>query len=306
MRTAAGSFYLAVFALLSASSHASPQTSDKPSSQASTPCSLEPDALVSDACVSYSTLNSLNRNLLPYVRSITKDTDFFAYYRLNLYNKHCPFWDDNASLCGNIACAVNTITNETDIPPIWRAEELSKLEGLKAHHPGREGRTQAKPLHGELGENVGETCVLEYDDECDERDYCIPEDERASAKGDYVSLVDNPERFTGYQGEGAHMVWEAIYRENCFSRPSNTEQKNGLARANPLLGMTPGGLQQGRAPFELRRVMAEHGRQQGLSHFPQSSRLALSSMTNVWRRGCSTASYPGCTPVSQLTCATTT
>lgn len=71
---------------------------------------------------------------------------------------------------------------------------------------------------GELGANVGETCVVEYDDECDERDYCVPEDESSAGKGDYVSLVDNPERFTGYSGPSAHQVWEAIYRENCFSK----------------------------------------------------------------------------------------
>lgn len=92
------------------------------------------------------------------------------------------------------------------------------MEGPKAAHPGRqlqEERGPEKPLQGTLGEDVGESCVVEYDDECDERDYCVPEDESASAKGDYVSLVDNPERFTGYAGKD---VWDAIYRENCFSK----------------------------------------------------------------------------------------
>ena len=125
-------------------------------------------------------------------------------------------------MCGNRACAVDTLDSEEDIPFVWRAEELSKLEGPKAAHPGRQlqkERGTERPLQGTLGEDVGESCVVEYDDECDERDYCVPEDERASAKGDYVSLVDNPERFTGYAGEGAHMVWDAIYKENCFTTP---------------------------------------------------------------------------------------
>jgi ERO1-like protein beta len=126
-------------------------------------------------------------------------------------------------MCGNIACAVNTLDNEEDIPLIWRADALGKLEGPKAGHPGkklRKERKPEKPLQGMLGDDVGESCVVEYDDECDDRDYCVPEDESATAKGDYVSLVDNPERFTGYSGEGAQMVWDAIYRENCFSRSS--------------------------------------------------------------------------------------
>jgi len=31
-----------------------------------------------------------------------------------------------------------------------------------------------------------------------------------------VDLKDNPERFTGYSGPSAAMVWKAIYEENCF------------------------------------------------------------------------------------------
>lgn len=183
---------------------------------------ISPRAIVSDACASYSTLEKLNQKVKPAVDELTKETDFFSYYRLNLFNKKCPFWNDENGMCGNIACAVNTIDNEEDIPKIWRASELSKLEGPSAKHPGKTVQKERpkRPLQGLLGENVGESCVVEYDDECDERDYCIPEDESASGKGDYVSLVHNPERFTGYAGDGAKMVWDAIYRENCFQKTS--------------------------------------------------------------------------------------
>ena len=118
------------------------------------------------------------------------------------------------------------------MPKIWRAEELSKLEGPKAAHPGRQLQKERgiqKPLQGTLGENVGESCVVEYDDECDDRDYCIPEDESATAKGDYVSLVDNPERFTGYAGMD---VWDAIYKENCFSKESQISSAPQRGRSN--------------------------------------------------------------------------
>lgn len=125
-------------------------------------------------------------------------------------------------MCGNIACAVNTLDNEDDIPTVWRARELGRLEGPKAEHPGREEQEarREKPLQGGLGDDVGESCVVEFDDECDERDYCVREDETSVAQGDYVSLVDNPERFTGYSGPGPLQVWNAIYRENCFSKPA--------------------------------------------------------------------------------------
>jgi ERO1-like protein beta len=222
------------------------------------PTQINPRAIVSDACVSYSTLDNINRQLQPSLISITQTTDFFAYYRLNLFNKQCPFWEDSNGMCGNIACAVNTLDNEEDIPPIWRADALGKLEGPKAGHPGKklqEERGPKRPLQGMLGDDVGESCVVEYDDECDERDYCVPEDESATAKGDYVSLVGNPERFTGYSGEGARQVWDAIYRENCFSRASFPHAASqGMPQSNLL----------GPAVLDLKSVLRERARQEAL------------------------------------------
>jgi len=209
--------------------------------------------MVADACTSYSALDKLNAELAPSLNDITQNTDFFAYYRLNLYNKVCPFWNDESSICGNRACAVETIEDERNVPPIWRAEELSKLEGAKAQHPGRKlqkERPAKRPLQYQLGENVDESCVLEDDDECDERDYCVPEDEGAAGKGDYVSLVNNTEKFTGYSGPGAWQVWDAIYKENCFS--SKTPQaKTGGAGAGGVL----------QAANSLKTVFQEYGRQ---------------------------------------------
>ncbi|KAL9107654.1 MAG: hypothetical protein Q9227_007461 [Pyrenula ochraceoflavens] len=244
MRSAAHVFYLAVYTLFSPA-HGKSQTARNSRTEGSSSCAvgsasrsssarpsriiysrrinqIDPKAIVSDACATFSTLDTLNAELAPSLGDLTQNTDFFAYYRLNLFNKVCPFWDDANSMCGNRACAVDTLENEADIPPIWRAEELSKLEGLRASHPGKKQqaeRPKAKPLQGMLGEDVDESCVLEVDDECDERDYCVPEDEGASAKGDYVSLINNTERFTGYAGLSAHHVWDAIYKENCFSKP---------------------------------------------------------------------------------------
>lgn len=288
MRTAAHVFYLAVFSLLGSShaaSHAAPSKSKSPppnvcdvskrSSSSLTPpyshnpnttFQLEPGAIVSDACASYSTLEQLNEAIHPYLSSITKDTDFFSHYRLSLYSKKCPFWDDENGICGNVACAVNTLDNEEDIPLVWRAKELGKLEGPTAQHPGKKQQREERrrPLQGSLGENVDESCVVEYDDECDERDYCIPEDETASAKGDYVSLVDNPERFTGYAGVGAQQVWEAIYRENCFSKPpkvAQSSQQNAPVGGGSSFGGF-GNEQQMFAANQLRNVFMEQAVQQ--------------------------------------------
>ena len=259
MRSAAKGFYLAVFTLFG-TTHSNPTNTASSKASSAEVCAvrsnnrssshlpanirkIEPTAIVSDACASFSTLDAINHALTPSLKTITQSTDFFAYYRLNLYDQQCPVkaWDDGTGTCGNIACKVDTLENEKDIPVIWRAEELSKLEGPKAAHPGKQlqkERGSQRPLQGTLGENVGESCVVEYDDECDERDYCVPEDESSTAKGDYVSLVDNPERFTGYAGSD---VWDAIYKENCFSKepplgslPEKFDSSNIFQAANDL------------------------------------------------------------------------
>jgi hypothetical protein len=286
MRSAAQLFYLAVFALLGAShgksgAVAPSKSKDVGSSvcdvrpRVATPVrlrhraqrsfsQLEPNSVVSDACASYSTLDDLNKVIHPYLHTVTQDTDFFSHYRLNLFNKVCPFWSDENGMCGNIACAVNTLDNEEDIPLAWRADELGKLEGPKAKHPGKklqQERPAERPLQGQLGEGVGESCVVEYDDECDERDYCIPEDEGAGSKGDYVSLVDNPERFTGYAGQGAHNVWEAIYRENCFHKPQSDAQRSS-GQSSPFGFSNP--LQAG-AANDLKNVIKSHELSQAIA-----------------------------------------
>jgi ERO1-like protein beta len=274
--TTTRAFYLAVFALFSggcaaqdasaASSYSSPdvcavsapQCTSNSHERTLTVSQYEPKARVSDACASYADLDTLNDRVHPYVRNLAKNTDFFAYYRLNLFNQQCQFFGADEGLCGNIACSVTTLDNEEDIPDVWKVKELSRLEGPKAHHPPRKQQELKRPLQGELGESVGESCVVEYDDECDERDYCVPEDESASAKGDYVSLNENPERFTGYSGEGAHKIWETIYRENCFSKPTDPQAVSAPG-LSPFQSFSQN---QAQAALDFKQVIKAHGREQ--------------------------------------------
>ncbi|KAK7430907.1 endoplasmic oxidoreductin-1 [Neonectria magnoliae] len=227
MKSASRLFYLSVFALWAAPGSCTSDTEN---------CPISPKSIVDDACASYATLEKLNTRIKPAIDDLTRNTDFFSHYRLNLFHKQCPFWNDENGMCGNIGCAVETLDSEEDIPEVWRAHELSKLEGPRAQHPGKKARHEnpERPLQGKLGEDVGESCVFEYDDECDERDYCVPDDEGDGSKGDYVSLTRNPERFTGYAGDGARQVWDAAYRENCFQKSSFPHSANlGVSQWQP-------------------------------------------------------------------------
>jgi ERO1-like protein beta len=92
------------------------------------------------------------------------------------------------------------------------------------------------PLGGALGRDTAEMCIFERNGYDSERDYCIPEDETGSSEGVYVSLVNNPERFTGYAGEHAHAVWREIYRENCFVMQPQDVQDSVLSRGLFTIG----------------------------------------------------------------------
>ena len=48
-----------------------------------------------------------------------------------------------------------------------------------------------------------------------EDDFCILDDQHNGAE--YVDLLLNPERYTGYKGKSAHRIWSSIYLENCFA-----------------------------------------------------------------------------------------
>lgn len=61
----------------------------------------------------------------------------------------------------------------------------------------------------------------DFDEQQD--NFCISDDHQNGAE--YVDLLLNPERYTGYRGPSAHRIWSSIYLENCFDRQN---QPNAL------------------------------------------------------------------------------
>ncbi|CAG8434576.1 5358_t:CDS:10 [Diversispora eburnea] len=155
-----------------------------------------PSGIINDACCDYETVEKTNDIISSRISELVA-TDFFKYYKLNLY-KECPFWTEYGQ-CNNRACAVETI-DETHLPESWRSIVLGAIQTSSAG-------PQFQPYK-----------KCEYRDQ----DFCVVEDE-ADIEGVYVNLLDNPERFTGYAGESASRVWEAIYGENCFNLVHDTD-----------------------------------------------------------------------------------
>jgi len=92
--------------------------------------------------------------------------------------------------------------------------------------------TAKSPKKSVLGEP--EACVVTPNGYDAKRDYCIPEGDSASSGGVYVSLVANPERFTGYAGDHAHAIWREIYSENCFELQPQDEEEEAMVTKHQM------------------------------------------------------------------------
>lgn len=54
------------------------------------------------------------------------------------------------------------------------------------------------------------------DHDTNQDNFCILDDHESDAE--YVDLLLNPEKYTGYRGKSAHRIWHSIYLENCFDQ----------------------------------------------------------------------------------------
>ncbi|KAI9297456.1 endoplasmic oxidoreductin [Neoconidiobolus thromboides FSU 785] len=171
-----------------------------------------PPGMIHDSCCDYKTVEEINSNLLPLIHNLL-ETPFFSHYKINLH-KQCPFYNAN-ELCSRVDCSVSTL-DESEVPATWLTEKLSQVDmGI-----GRMGLKQIKK------------CT--YTD----KDFCVLEDEE-SDEGQYVNLLKNPERFTGYGGDSAAQVWKAIYEENCFNFLNEKENSltSNLMSNDLLMGL---------------------------------------------------------------------
>ncbi|KAH8119279.1 endoplasmic oxidoreductin-1 [Phellopilus nigrolimitatus] len=162
-------------------------------------CRHVPTGPIETTQCDYETIESVTDELFNNLRDLVS-TPFFRYFRVDLY-RECPYWNENG-LCMNRECGISTV-DESDVPEKWRAASLSKVE-----LPPDE---LTKSLPG---------CYYR------DSDYCFTDD---PSEGDYIDLIANPEKFTGYAGESAQRIWSTIYNENCFG----ISELNLLSESNP-------------------------------------------------------------------------
>lgn len=178
-----------------------------------------------------------NVKIYPRLKSLLLK-DYFRFYKVNL-KRPCPFWIDD-SKCAMKDCHIKPCPPE-DIPDGLKGTEKQKRPPAAGPHPSKKYSKQANEdctEHHELdylNKTISEKLQKElqlweaYDDATD--NFC--DIDESDEEAEYVDLLLNPERFTGYSGESAHRVWKSIYLENCF-RPKTSFSFNPYIQSNKL------------------------------------------------------------------------
>lgn len=183
--------------------------------------------VLDDCSCSVDTVDHYNNVIIyPRLQSLLVN-DYFRFYKVNLH-KPCPFWSDD-SRCAIRYCHVEAC-HENDIPTGLKGLEKPYDKYLSdykyANHICNEEleNNVFNEQLGYLNKTISPAAYEEfelwkkYDDAQD--NFCINDNE-GDAEAEYVDLLLNPERYTGYKGTSAHRIWRSIYMENCF-RPKKT------------------------------------------------------------------------------------
>ncbi|KAL7992799.1 hypothetical protein Chor_017055 [Crotalus horridus] len=142
--------------------------------------------------------------------------------------KPCPFWSDG-SHCGVRHCAVNPCSSEA--VPCGIRSETNKYSEAAAATPSAESCGKAENL-GAVDKSLSEEtarAMIQWTQHDDSSENFCEADDIHSPEAEYVDLLLNPERYTGYKGPEAWKIWNSIYEENCFKPRSVKRPLNPLA-----------------------------------------------------------------------------
>uniref|UniRef100_A0A3Q1EYY9 ERO1-like protein alpha n=1 Tax=Acanthochromis polyacanthus TaxID=80966 RepID=A0A3Q1EYY9_9TELE len=166
-----------------------------------------------DCACDVETIDRFNNNQLFNKLQTLLESDYFRFYKVNL-NKACPFWTVR-SHCGLRDCAVKPCS-DNEVPEGIRSSSHNKYSAEANEQPDEcEQAEHLGAVDVSLSNETREALLKwsKHDDEAQR--FCVVDDE-ASPDSQYVDLLLNPERFTGYKGPEAWQIWNSIYEENCF------------------------------------------------------------------------------------------
>ncbi|XP_059998565.1 ERO1-like protein alpha isoform X1 [Lagenorhynchus albirostris] len=197
----------------------------QPPETAAQRCFCQVSGYLDDCTCDVETIDKFNNyRLFPRLQKLL-ESDYFRYYKVNL-KRPCPFWND-ISQCGRRDCAVKLCQSD-EVPDGIKSSSYKYSE--EANNLIEECE-QAERL-GAVDESLSEEtqkAVLQWTKHDDSSDNFCEADDIQSPDAEYVDLLLNPERYTGYKGPDAWRIWNVIYEENCFKPQTIKRPLNPLA-----------------------------------------------------------------------------
>uniref|UniRef100_A0A3Q1MTE4 ERO1-like protein alpha n=1 Tax=Bos taurus TaxID=9913 RepID=A0A3Q1MTE4_BOVIN len=197
----------------------------QPSETAAQRCFCQVSGYLDDCTCDVETIDKFNNyRLFPRLQKLL-ESDYFRYYKVNL-KRPCPFWND-INQCGRRDCAVKPCHSD-EVPDGIKSASYKYSE--EANNLIEECE-QAERL-GAVDESLSEEtqkAVLQWTKHDDSSDNFCEVDDIQSPDAEYVDLLLNPERYTGYKGPDAWKIWNVIYEENCFKPQTIKRPLNPLA-----------------------------------------------------------------------------
>ncbi|XP_037934093.1 ero1-like protein, partial [Teleopsis dalmanni] len=184
-------------------------------------CFCELEGSINDCSCDVDTVDHFNNmKVYPRLKSLLVK-NYFRFFKVNL-KRECPFWPDD-SKCAIRFCQVENCA-EQEIPKGLKehSEHVDKSALFKYTKEAQNvDCSHAEDFNSALGfldTSISDQSHREFarwaeHDEAEE-EFCILDDDESGSQ--YVDLLLNPERYTGYKGDSAHRIWKSIYHENCF------------------------------------------------------------------------------------------
>ncbi|XP_075904954.1 ERO1-like protein beta [Nelusetta ayraudi] len=165
-----------------------------------------------------------NFQIFPLLQKLA-EKDYFRYYRVNL-KRPCPFWPDDGH-CAIKDCHVEPCP-ESKIPVGIKSGNYNKYSQAANVVSECEQAEDLGAINSTLS-NQSKEAFADWARHDDAQDHFCELDDETSPDAEYVDLLLNQERFTGYKGPSAWRVWNSIYEENCFKPRSVYRPLNPLA-----------------------------------------------------------------------------
>ncbi|XP_060081648.1 ERO1-like protein beta [Ylistrum balloti] len=174
-------------------------------------CFCKLNGEVDDCTCKVENLDTLNNEkIFPVLQSLLQK-DYFRYFKVNL-KKQCPFWTDD-SRCAMKDCSVSTCEEDQIPEGLKIGADKYTAEAQDEHTCDEERELGALNSTISAESKAAFQNWTKHDDKL--QTFCELDDDK-SADMEYVDLLLNPERYTGYKGVSPHRIWRSIYEENCF------------------------------------------------------------------------------------------